>query len=276
MSGIVGKNLGRGSGLVKVGSVGADAVDSANIADDAIDSEHYTDGSIDNAHIADNAIDSEHYADGSIDTAHIADNQITLALMAGGTDGQIITYDASGDPTAVGPGSDGQVLTSTGAGSPPAFEAAAGGGNLLQFQYTTLGTNDTSIASMTFTDITGASIAFTPTSASSKLLMEFNVTCNTNTTDVNNGIKLRFYSDTDSAVLNDGALDAHSPAYSVSEAILDYMRVKIHFCYVHPSWGTSAKTIKLQAAGTLSTDQIRFNRSSYGQYSLFTIKEISV
>ena len=76
MSGIVGKNLGRGSGVVKATPVGADTVDSANIADDAIDSEHYADGSIDNAHIADDAIDSEHYADGSIDNAHIADDAI--------------------------------------------------------------------------------------------------------------------------------------------------------------------------------------------------------
>ena len=148
MSGIVGNNTNRSSGLVKSAVVGADAIDGSNIADDAIDSEHYVDVSIDAAHIASNAVttakinadavtgaeiaddalDSEHYTDGSIDTAHIADNQITLAKMAGGTDGQILTYDASGDPVAVGPGTDGQVLTSTGAGSPPAFEDAAGGG----------------------------------------------------------------------------------------------------------------------------------------------------
>ena len=81
MSGIVGKNLGRGSGVVIVTPVGADAVSGANIADDAIDSEHYADGSIDNAHIADDAIDSEHYAATSIDTAHIATNQIDETLM---------------------------------------------------------------------------------------------------------------------------------------------------------------------------------------------------
>jgi len=81
MSGIVGKNLGRGSGVVKATPVGADTVSGANIADDAIDSEHYADGSIDNAHIADDAIDSEHYAATSIDTAHIATNQIDETLM---------------------------------------------------------------------------------------------------------------------------------------------------------------------------------------------------
>ena len=117
MSGIVGQNLGRGSGLVKVTAVDADSVTGASIADDAIDSEHYVDASIDNAHLADNAAD----------TAEIADNAITLAKMAGGTDGNIISYDASGDPVAIATGTDGQVLTSTGAGSPPAFEAAAAG-----------------------------------------------------------------------------------------------------------------------------------------------------
>jgi hypothetical protein len=76
MSGIVGNNTNRSSGLVKSAAIGADAIDGSNIADDAIDSEHYADGSIDNAHIADDAIDSEHYVDGSIDNAHIADNAI--------------------------------------------------------------------------------------------------------------------------------------------------------------------------------------------------------
>ena len=72
MSGIVDKNLGRGSGVVKATPVGSDTVSGSNIADDAIDSEHYADGSIDNAHIADDAIDSEHYAAASIDGEHLA------------------------------------------------------------------------------------------------------------------------------------------------------------------------------------------------------------
>ena len=79
-------------GSIDTAHLAADAVTGAKIADDAIDSEHYVDGSIDTAHlaadavtgakIADNAIDSEHYTDGSIDTAHIANDQITNALMA--------------------------------------------------------------------------------------------------------------------------------------------------------------------------------------------------
>jgi len=85
MSGIVSKNAGRASGIVGAGAIGADAVDGSNIADDAIDSEHYAAGSIDNAHIADDAIDSEHYADGSIDNAHIADDAIDSEHYAAGS-----------------------------------------------------------------------------------------------------------------------------------------------------------------------------------------------
>ncbi len=80
------------SNAVETSMINADAVTGAKIADDAIDSEHYTDGSIDTAHIAadaitgakiaDDAINSEHYTDGSIDTAHIADDQVTQAKIA--------------------------------------------------------------------------------------------------------------------------------------------------------------------------------------------------
>jgi len=79
-------------GGVVTAELAADAVTGAKIADDAIDSEHYTDGSIDTAHlaadavtgakIADDAIDSEHYTDGSIDTAHLGALQVTTAKIA--------------------------------------------------------------------------------------------------------------------------------------------------------------------------------------------------
>ena len=86
---------------IETADIQADAIDGTKIADNAINSEHYTDGSIDTAHIgadqitnakiADDQIDSEHYVDGSIDTAHIADGQITIgkvatAVLTGATD----------------------------------------------------------------------------------------------------------------------------------------------------------------------------------------------
>ena len=71
--------------------IGNDAIEGDNLADNAVDSEHYTDGSIDHVHlsadavdgdnIADDSINSEHYVNGSIDTAHIADDQVTYAKI---------------------------------------------------------------------------------------------------------------------------------------------------------------------------------------------------
>ena len=67
---------------IETADIQADAITGAKIADDAIDSEHYTNGSIDTAHIAadqivasliaDDAIDSEHYTDASVDLAHVS------------------------------------------------------------------------------------------------------------------------------------------------------------------------------------------------------------
>ena len=85
-------------------------------------------GTVSGTMVADNAIDSDHYTDGSIDAAHLANDAVTLAKMAGGTDGNIISFDASGNPVAVSTGSDGQVLTSSGSGAVCAFEDAAAGG----------------------------------------------------------------------------------------------------------------------------------------------------
>jgi hypothetical protein len=66
-------------------------VDGTKIADDAINSEHYTDGSIDLAHlsadcvdgtkIADDAIDSEHLAANSIDNEHLSHSMGDCSTM---------------------------------------------------------------------------------------------------------------------------------------------------------------------------------------------------
>jgi hypothetical protein len=79
------------AGTIDTINITADAVDGTKIADNAIDSEHYTDGSIDHEHlagdvidgdnIADDVVDSEHYVAGSIDTEHIAADQVTFAKV---------------------------------------------------------------------------------------------------------------------------------------------------------------------------------------------------
>jgi len=89
--------LTNGSGVldwttVGTASIAADAITGAKIADNAINSEHYTDASIDTAHIADaqitlakmstNSVSTNQYVDGSIETAHIGNSQVTLAKLA--------------------------------------------------------------------------------------------------------------------------------------------------------------------------------------------------
>ena len=123
-----------GSGSIASSMIAADAITGAKIADDAINSEHYTDGSIDTAHIADdqvtqakiaddavgadqlasNAVVTASITDGNVTTDKIADDAVTLAKMAGLARGKIIVGDSSGNPTALALGSSGEFLKSDG------------------------------------------------------------------------------------------------------------------------------------------------------------------
>jgi len=90
------------------------SIDLAHMSVNSIDSDQYVDGSIDVAHMAANSVDSAQYVDGSIDTVHIDDNQVTLAKLAGIARGKIIYGDASGDPAVLAVGSADQILTHDG------------------------------------------------------------------------------------------------------------------------------------------------------------------
>ena len=113
--------------------------------------------------------------DANITTAKVTDNAITLAKLASGTDGNIISYDTSGNPVAVATGNDGQVLTSAGAGAVPTFETLpAGGGKVLQVVQVTK-TDTFSSTATSFGDISGLSLAITPSATSSKILINISV-----------------------------------------------------------------------------------------------------
>ena len=146
------------TGTVATGMIAADAITGAKIADDALNSEHYTDGSIDADHlaassvttakinsdavtgakIADDAIDSEHYTDGSIDTAHIADSQITSAKIA---DGTIVAADLASDAVTTAKITDGNVTTAKIAAD--AITAAKIGDDVINSEHFAAGSIDT-------------------------------------------------------------------------------------------------------------------------------------
>ena len=191
MSGIVGQNPGRGSGVVGATAVGADAVDSANIADDAIDSEHYADGSIDNAHIADDAIDSEHYADGSIDNAHIADDAIDSEhYVDASIDNAHLADDAVGvaELSATGTASSSTFLRGDNA-----WAAPSGGGKVQQIVYDLDGDDangtgtiplDDSIPQQSSEGTEFMTLAITPTSATSVLRIDVHTSLTHSVSDI--------------------------------------------------------------------------------------------
>ena len=164
-------------GSIDHAHLAGDCVDGDNLADNACDSEHYTDGSIDHVHlaadavdgdnIADDSINSEHYIDGSIDTAHIADDQVTLAKMAGLARGRLIVGDDGGNPSALALGSDNYVLTSD--GTDVGWEAAAGGGKCLQVQVAYYSTESNTNSSNW--GATGLTCNITPASSSNYIVV---------------------------------------------------------------------------------------------------------
>ena len=87
-----GRITAASDGVIARSEIAADAIDGTKLADNAVNSEHYTDGSIDHVHLAndiidgdniqDDVINSEHYAAGSIDEEHIANSQVTTVKLA--------------------------------------------------------------------------------------------------------------------------------------------------------------------------------------------------
>ena len=120
------------SGDVTMANTGAvtianDAVETAMIADDAVDSDQIAAGAIDNAHLADDAVDSDELAAGAVDTAHIADNNVTAAKIFDLARGSIIVGNASAATAELTVGSEDQVLTTDSSGDAVWATAAAGG-----------------------------------------------------------------------------------------------------------------------------------------------------
>ena len=174
-----------GSNSVTTAKINADAVTGAKIADDAINSEHYTDGSIDTAHIAadqitnakiaDDQIDSEHYVDGSIDTAHIADGQITIgklatAVLTGATDIGAALVDA--DLMLVDDGAGGTLRKS----AMSRIKTYIGGTGKVAQVVQVFKTSVFSTTSSSLVDVTGLTVAITPTASNSKVLVIVNTT----------------------------------------------------------------------------------------------------
>jgi hypothetical protein len=83
------------SSCVTSAAIAANAVTSSQVADDAITTDSVADGSITLSKMASNSVDSAQYVDQSIDTVHLSDGAVTHAKLAGDSvDGDNIQDDA--------------------------------------------------------------------------------------------------------------------------------------------------------------------------------------
>ena len=203
-----------------------------------------------------------------VPTASIQDDAVTLAKMASGTDGNLITYDTSGNPAHVVTGTATHVLTSNGAGAAPTFQAAAGGGKMLQVVSATW-TTSTQTTSSSYADVTGVTLAITPSATGSKVLIL---------------VSLGVYSDSDNSAVGEFKFvrTIGGSAADVSNSVFSQVshpqrQSTNHFLMVLDSPSTtSAATYKLQFFRTDQSGYLEVNRNDGAdiQRSVFTLIEV--
>ena len=201
----------------------------------------------------------------NVTSAKIADDAVTLAKMASGTDGNLITYDASGNPVAVATGSSGQVLTSAGAGAVPSFQASAVGGKIIQYK-SDYDSASIGLSNTNWTD-TNLSIAFTPTSASNRIVLKGMVQVYVNG-------EPSYFGNMQYKVLNGSsnvmeAYDAYT-GYGGTEAVFNGM---LPFnVYETTAGNTNERTYKVQVRNSDTNSGAHYNQ--YSGYSALEVWEI--
>jgi len=144
-------------------------------------------------------------------------------------------------------GTDGQVFTSTGAGLTQGFEAAAGGGKVLQLVHAEIETEPSLSATTTYADIAGLNVTITPASSSNKILVTFDAGLVANSGRTTSFILERAISGGATTVLG-GHLDTGQPpswvrACSDADGNHDY---GVHATYYDSPSTTSAITYTIQ------------------------------
>ena len=178
-------------------------------------------------------------------TGVAADDSITLAKMASGTDGNIISYDTSGNPVAVATGSSGQVLTSAGSGAVPSFQSPAGGGKILQVVNVTKTSRFTTTTALgSFADVTGMSVAITPSASSSKILVLLNCILGQANNGYGSGCRLL----RDSTAVYIGDSFGNNTRMIAGQPTLTSQSYQVGIQYLDSPNTTNSTTYKLQAA----------------------------
>ena len=82
--GTIGTGVWQGTAIAS-SYIAADAIDGSKLADNAVNSEHYTDGSIDHVHLAADCVDGDNIQDDVINSEHIAADSIDAEHYAAGS-----------------------------------------------------------------------------------------------------------------------------------------------------------------------------------------------
>ena len=158
----------------------------------------------------------------------------------------------------LGSASDGQLFTGTGAGLPVGFEAAAGGGKVLQVVSTAKTDTYSSTAPTTMTNITGFNVAITPAATSSKVLIIISVGY---ATPIDNNAWLRLVRGTTAIAVGDARSSRIRMLFKLPRVSVSYGYFNSSFTFLDSPSSSAEQTYHLQIGGTGDAAQIYLNRS---------------
>jgi hypothetical protein len=234
------------------------------------------DGSVTEGKIGGNAVTAAKIASGAVGTSALAVNSVTLTELQDGTQGDVLYYGASGAPTRLPKGTAGQVLKINSGATEPEWGADVGG-KVLQMVYVFTGAYATGSTVIPFDDtipqITEGNevmtLEITPTSATSKLLVNVDVSGASNVQG--NWTAALFRDSTANALAT-----AQTKQSDVNPDHLDHL----HLTWVADADSTSATTFKVRCGQTNAGDWY-FNGQNASRWyggssnSGITITEIS-
>ena len=162
--------------------------------------------------------------------------------------------------TNLGSAADGNVFTGTGAGLPVGFEAAAGGGKVLQVVSTAKTDTFGSTSPVTPEDVTGMSVTITPSATSSKVLLTVSVAYSGST---DNDSYFRILRGSTAIAIGDAAGSRTRCWFELprSHSTGNVMSGADSLTFLDSPATTSATTYKLQVGGHADTAQMYVNRN---------------
>jgi hypothetical protein len=203
------------------------------------------------------ALTSSDITDGAVIEAKIGGDAVTLAKMEDGTQGDVLYYGASGAPTRLGFGTAGDFLKTQGTGANPIWAAAAGGGKILQVVSTTK--SDTFTTTSTMVDITGLTVAITPSATTSKILV-LSAVNGSQEVAVTRGY-LVLYRDSTAIFVGDAAGSRSRWSGSFSSHDGSIASGTVTSCYLDSPSTTSAVTYKWQGGNGGNSGSFYINRT---------------